>query len=235
MPRTPKASAGDKTPVSRKLPPTSKPGIRVEDPKKAYTIHQLAEVGAVVLIGNQIDSFVDWLLNSALRAPDSLFWEIGRRMRLEAKLDILRERAARSHIFNDDARSCIKVSLDAISEYNKYRNRIAHSVPYYPDIRIASMANHKAALFQVLVTKDTLSALYLKLSLLLTELKEIDVLYRLAEQHAEERDPVARGRLRDVFAQIVRVRETQKARLSLPPLPMFPVEPEVPPMERPVP
>ena len=234
MPRTLEAPAGAKARMSRKQPPSSRPGKRAEDPKKAYTIHQLAEVGAVVLIWNEIDSFVDWLLNSALRPPDSLFWEIGRSMRLEAKLDILRERATRSRIFNDDARSCIRISLNAISEYNKYRNCIAHSVPYYPDRGRALTADHKAALFQVLVTKDTLSALYSKLSLLLTELKEIDLLYRLADEHGEERYPI-RQRLRDMLAHIVKVRETQKARLSLPTLPMFPDEPEVSLIEQPAP
>ena len=41
--------------MSRKKPPHAKPGRRVEDPKQAYTTEQLAEVGAIVLIWNQID------------------------------------------------------------------------------------------------------------------------------------------------------------------------------------
>jgi hypothetical protein len=45
--------------MSRRQPKTSRPGRRVEDPKEAYTVAQLAEVGAIALMWNQIDNFLD--------------------------------------------------------------------------------------------------------------------------------------------------------------------------------
>jgi hypothetical protein len=41
--------------MSRKLRKDAKPGRRPEDPKEAYTQEQLAQVGAIALIWNQIE------------------------------------------------------------------------------------------------------------------------------------------------------------------------------------
>jgi hypothetical protein len=92
--------------MSRRQPKTSRPGRRVEDPKEAYTVAQLAEVGAIALIWNQIDNFLDWLLHIALRTPLNLHWDIARRIRGSyAKVELLRLAADRAKILTDEAGS----------------------------------------------------------------------------------------------------------------------------------
>jgi hypothetical protein len=235
MARQPPKQGADKARMTRKQPVGATPGRRSEDPKEAYTTAQLAEVGAVVLIWNQINTFVDWLLHMALVLPHSMFWEVGPRIALENKINLLRIRAERSRLLNDDARACIKYSLDAIQEYNTFRNRIVHSVPFDADLGIAHMTSPRAEMHQVLVTTEALSALYQRMKLLLGELREIDVLYRLADDRSTHNarlrtisDPRERQRLLTVPVHIARVQEVQKARRSLPPLPLFPEDPAIP-------
>jgi hypothetical protein len=77
--------------MSRKLPKDAKPGRRPEDPKEAYTQEQLAEVGAIALIWNQIDNFLNFLIYIALQPPFYMLWEVGRRLRgTHAKIELLR-------------------------------------------------------------------------------------------------------------------------------------------------
>jgi hypothetical protein len=217
--------------MSRRQPPDARPGRRVEDPKEAYTTEQLAEVGAIALIWNQIDNFLDFLLHVSLKTPIFVHWEVARRISgSNAKIEILRIYAERANILNDDARKCIKYTLDGIVEYKRYRDDIVHSVPYDIDKGIAHMFKRHTDLVQTLVTKDALKGLYARMKLILDELREIDLLYRLADENGaravypDELDPLERRHIQDVPLQTARAVEVQKARKSLPPLPRFPDE-----------
>jgi hypothetical protein len=217
--------------MSRKQPPDSKPGRRVEDPKEAYTAEQLAEVGAIILIWNQIETFVDFLIYVTIRPPVFMVWDLPRRIRgASAKVELLRLFADRSDILNDDAREAIKITLDGVLEYKSYRDNIAHSVPYDIDKGIAHTFKSGTDMVQTLVTMDALRGLYSRLKMLLDELRDVDMLYRLADErgayavYPDEPDPVGRRRTRDVPLQAARLLECQKSRLSLLPLPRFPDE-----------
>jgi hypothetical protein len=217
--------------MSRKQPPDATPGRRVEDPKEAYSAEQLAEVGAIILIWNQIETLVDWLVHVSLRLPIMVFWDVVRRISgVRAKVDLLRLSAERSNILDDDARKCMKITLDGVLEYKGYRDNIAHSVPYDIDKGIVHTFKYGTEMTQTLVTMDALNGLYLRLKLLLDELREVDLLYRLSDEqgsfavYPEEPDPLERRRTRDVPIQTARLRECQRGRLSLPPLPRFPDE-----------
>src|SRR5262249_37068053 len=85
----------------------------------------------------------------------------------------------RAELPNEDAKKCIKTTLDGVIEYKRYRDNIAHSVVYDADRGIVHTYKQGADLVQTLVTMDALTGLYLRLSLLLEELREIDLLYRL--------------------------------------------------------
>jgi hypothetical protein len=217
--------------MRRKQPRDSRPGRRVEDPKQAYTPEQLVEVGAIVLIWNQIDAFVDFLIYVSLRPPHLMFYDLARRISgIRAKVELLRLYAERSDILNADARKLIKITLDGVLDYKRYRDDIAHSVPYDIDKGIAHTFKYGTEMVQTLVTIEALNGLYQRLKMLLDELRDVDLLYRLSDEHGafavypEEPDPVGRRRTRDVPLQTARLRETQKRRLSLPPLPNFPDE-----------
>jgi len=203
----------------------------VEDPKQAYTPEQLVEVGAIILIWNQIDAFVDFLIYVSLRPPLLMFYDLTRRISgIRGKVELLRLYADRSDILNDDARQLIKITLDGVLEYKRFRDDIAHSVPYDIDKGIAHTFKYGTEMVQTLVTIEALNGLYQRLKLLLDELRDVDLLYRLSDErgafavYPEEPDPVGRRRTRDVPLQTARLQETQKRRLSLPPLPRFPDE-----------
>jgi hypothetical protein len=105
------------------------PGRRSTDPKTDYTKEQLAEIGAIAIVWNHIDDFVDWLVHICLGAPIALTWALGRSIgSIESKLDLLTLAASQSRILNDEARACIRESFSAIKEYKTYRDRIVHSV-----------------------------------------------------------------------------------------------------------
>jgi hypothetical protein len=217
--------------MSRKQPSDSKPGRRVEDPKEAYTAEQLVEVGAIILIWNQIETFVDFLIYISLRPPVVMVFDVARRISgIRAKVELLRLYAERSDILNDEARKLIKITLDGVLEYKSYRDNIAHSVPYDIDKGIVHMFKYGAEMVQTLVTIDALCGLYRRLKLLLDELRDVDLLYRLSDErgafsvYPEEADPLERRRTRDVPIQTAQLRARQKRRLSLPPLPRFPDE-----------
>jgi hypothetical protein len=90
--------------------------------------------------------------------------------------------------------------------------------------------------WQILITKEALTSFYESLMLLRQELREIDLLYRIAEGEKRitvindntrlpEPDQPKALREQAVPAQTGRVLHYQNMRLSLPPLPKFPDEP----------
>jgi len=91
--------AGNTARMIRPQPEHSRPGRRPHDPKDAYTAEQLIEIGAIALIWNSIDDFVDFLLHICLGSPIALLWAVGRSIgSLDAKLELLELGAARSHV-----------------------------------------------------------------------------------------------------------------------------------------
>jgi hypothetical protein len=218
--------------MTRKQPADSQPGRRIEDPKEAYTSEQLAEVGAIILLWNQVETFVDWLIYMAVNPPIYLFWDAARRFKgIGAKVELLRIAADRNKILSDEAKQVIKTTLDGIVEYKRLRDNIAHSTPHDLDKGIVNTFKYGSEMMQTLVTMPALNGLYLRLRLLMDELREVDVLYRIGHPDKRRR-PFRRGddgrhaplRPLDVQAQTAQALRRQKDRLSLPPLPEFPDE-----------
>src|SRR5205085_7983966 len=161
--------------MTRKQSSASPPGVRPEDPKEAYTTVQLAEVGAVVLLWNQVETFLDLLIYTALNPP---IWDVSRHLRgVTARIKLLRLAADRNEILSDDAKRMIKTTLDAVQEYEKLRNNIAHSMPYDIDKGIAHSFTYDTDMVQTVVTLPALSGLYLRLKMLMNELREANVLF----------------------------------------------------------
>jgi hypothetical protein len=237
MTRSIPPKGGGKERMSRKLPRGAKPGRRPEDPKEAYTQAQLAEVGAIALIWNQIDNFLNWLIYIALKPPNLIIWEVGRRLRgTHAKIELLRIAAERAELLNGEARASIKYTLDGIIDCNRYRDNIIHSFPFDADKDIASAFKHHTDVVQMLMSNDALSGLYQRMKLILDEMRQIDLLYRLADEAGaravyrhEGFDPLERRRTRDVPMQTAQAVAHQNKRKALPPLPEFPGEDEAPP------
>jgi hypothetical protein len=219
--------------MTRRQPSASRPGRRVEDPKEAYTNEQLAEVGAIILLWNQVETFLDWLIYITTNPPLYLFWDVARRFKgVSAKVELIRIAADRNKILTEDAKKLIKTTLDAVVEYKRLRDNIAHSVPYDLDKGIAHTYKYGTDMMQTIVTVPALNGLYLRLKLLMNELRDVDIMFRIG--HPEERRRpfrIEHGRHEQLRPQDVQERamealQRQKERLSLPPLPEFPDESE---------
>ena len=160
--------------------------------------------------------------------------EVVRRINgMDAKLSILRHYYETNKILTDDAKQCLKIALDGVADYKKYRDLIIHCVPYDVEKGIGQHITTKAEAVQILLTKDALSALYERLCILNDELIHADLLFRLGSEegakaiYPHERDPSRVRRERDVPAVLSLVLQHQTRRLSLPPLPEFPSEEEI--------
>jgi hypothetical protein len=233
MSRSRRPNPATKARMSRKQPEGAQPGRRPEDPKDAYSAEQLAEVGAIVLLWNQIEAFIDFLTFIALRPRISLFWDITRRLRgISARVELLRLAADRNKILTSTEKQIIKTALDGVIEYKRYRDNIAHSMPYDADKGIAHSFKYGSELVQTLVTMPALTGLYMRMKLLMDELREVDMLYRIADDDETRRPRGARHDPRSpLYGSVAPSRtalalQRQKERLSLEPLPEFPDEDE---------
>jgi len=220
--------------MKRPQPRGAKPGRVEHDIKKALTTEQLAEIGAISLKFNQIESVIEFILVVILDVPPPLWWEVVRRINgIDGKLSVLRRYYEANEILTDEAKQCLKSALDAVAEYKKYRDLIIHCVPYDVDKGIGQHMTTKAEAVQILLTKEALGSLYERMCILNDELIHADLLFRLGSTegaktiHRNAADPLRVRRERDVPAVIALVRPHQNRRLALPPLPEFPSEDEI--------
>src|SRR6516165_9171732 len=218
------SKGGGKPPsrMTRKQPSGSQPGRRPWDPKEAYTTEQLAEVGAVILLWNQVEGFLDLLIYVALNPP---IFDVSRHMSLPKRIKLLRLAAKRNEILSDDAKKMIKNTLDAVAQYEKYRNNIVHSMPYDIDKGIAHNFTYDTDMAQTIVTLPALSGLYIRLKMLIYELREVLALFLFGHPDEQKRpfrlftrEPARREDVQERARGALRL---QKERLSLPPLPEF--------------
>jgi len=221
--------------MKRKQPKHAKPGRRVQNIKEVYTKEQLAEIGAITLTWNQIEHFIDWLLLVVLKIPVGLWAAVTTRINgVDAKLEILTLRASQSEILTDEARACIESCFDAVREYKGYRNAIVHSHVFDIDKGIARCDGRRGQASEVLITTEALNAVYERLVIILDELPQIDLLFRLADEkgaatiYPQESNPSLVRRTRDVPVVTEQVSKYQDRRKSLPPLPEFPKDSATP-------
>jgi len=151
-------------------------------------------------------------------------------MSLPKRIKLLRLAAKRNEILSDDAKKMIKNTLDAVAQYEKYRNNIVHSMPYDIDKGIAHNFTYDTDMAQTIVTLPALSGLYIRLKMLIYELREVLALFLFGHPDEQKRpfrlftrEP---ARQEDVQERARGALLLQKERLSLPPLPEFPDEAE---------
>jgi hypothetical protein len=205
------------------------------DPEKAYKKKQLAKMGALSIAWNQVESSIDWL-GSWILFPASPFY-----LKLEAqdvisfsgKVALLRACATNAKLLNDEAKRCIKLTLDGVLECRTYRNAVIHSHIYDHKKGIASYTAENGKPYQVMVSYEALSGLYDRLVLLKRELMEIDLLLRMeleptaikmispttGQPEFDQRRALLERGVPNTTRQVL---HHQKERRSLPPLPLFP-------------
>ncbi len=151
------------------------------DPKKAYTTDQLAEIGAISLKWNQIEAHIDFIGSFILftRSPLWLQLSIDKALSTKAKLALLRECVKNATLLDHSAKQCIEDCFSQVDQVRAYRNAIIHHHIYDHEKGIGSYIDESRSPYQILVSIDALQLLYGILCILLDELQEIDLLFRL--------------------------------------------------------
>lgn len=239
MARRKQSAPTGKERMKRNLPPfpQGRPSRFEFDVKKAFSLEQLAEIGAISVAWNQLEDLIDFLMMVSFQTLFSsfkVFSEImdGIKSR-DSKIDILETHALESGILNDTAKKCIGETFYAFKDLRHYRNAVVHCRIFDHEKGIAVFIDPDSKPWQILVTKEALSGLYERLVLLRKELMEIDLLLRMAVVPARitvisdktgspEPDQPKALRERAVPDHTQKVLLHQKARKSLPPLPEFP-------------
>ena len=166
-----------RAPVDLKLRPS-----RFEsDPKKAYSVDQLSEIGAISIRWNQLESLIDFIATFILfnKNPFWLRLSVSSSLTANKKLDLLKECLKNAELLDDSAKQCIFDCFAVSEQCRKYRNAIIHHHIYDHDKGIGSFIDLDGSPHQILVSLEALSVLYLVLCKLLEELQEIDLLFRI--------------------------------------------------------
>ena len=205
------------------------------DPEKAYSTEQLAKIGAITLKWNQIEGHIDFSGSHILFA-NAPFWlriSTDRTLSTKKKLGLLKDCVKYAEFFDDPAKRCIEDCFSQIEQCGAYRNAIIHHHIYDHEKGIGSYVDESNSAYQILVSIEALKILYEIMCALLTELREIDMMFRTetGAQRPGEIDPVTQEfkelSSSDLKQTIIpqhthRLTAWQKSRRELQKLPRFP-------------
>jgi hypothetical protein len=204
------------------------------DIRKDLTPGQLEGIGAVMLAWNDIEGRLDQTLATAIGLPASIALEVTSRIGgLDGKFEIVRK-ASLSHLrLPSDIHISIAETLTLLETYKKYRDGTAHAWIIHPQEAVAPSVRQRGALYEVLVTVDALSKLYDHLAVLQKEIRAISSIIfaratMMQQAITKPRDPMLliTEPMIQGYAEILR--DYQRQRQALPPLPEFPPETEDP-------
>jgi hypothetical protein len=207
------------------------------DIRKDLTPGQLEGIGAVMLAWNAIEGRVDEILAAAIELPFKIALEVTSRINgLDGKFEIIRKSALYYLRLPDDIYQAVAQTLNLLEKpYKQYRDGIAHAWILHPQEIVAPSFRQRGALFEVLISVNALGTLYDHLIVLQNEIGSISSIIfhktRLMRQAIiPARDRMLESTEQEVRAHAAILREFQRQRQALQPLPEFPSEPEDPPM-----
>jgi hypothetical protein len=205
------------------------------DPKKAYTPEQLAEIGAITIKWNQIEAHIEFVAWHILltKSPLWLQLSINKALSAKSKLNLLKECLKHAQLLDGQATQCISDCFAQVEQCRAYRNAIIHHHIYDHEKGIGSYVDESHSPHQILVSMDALKILYQILCLLLDELGEIDLLFRIEtdaqrpghhDRATGEFHTFDDGRLKkDIIPlHVKRIMALQKSRKEMQKLPKFP-------------
>ena len=202
------------------------------DIRKDTKPSHLASIGAVTIAWNEIEALVDAVLGGAIDAPGMLRLEITSRINgFDGKTAIIKV-AAKSHIgFPESICKMIEETCGVCERHKKFRDGIIHAHILDPDDPVAETSQRRGITDEVLITEPALNALYDRLIAIRSELSEILSLIYVMKQRRNLQWRGIRGKPKLQIEQAIlngeaRLRDRQKERQSLPPLPEFPKEPD---------
>lgn len=177
-----RAATGDE--IMKRPPPDDlslRPWRFEFDPKKAYSLDQLAEMGAIALKWNQIEAHIDFIASQILfaKVPMWLHLSVDRTLRFTTKLALLGECVEKAVILSDVAKKAIAGTFTDLKSYNAYRNAVIHHSIYDHEKGIGSYIDESKKPFEILVSLEAHRNLYNLMDALLAEVREVDLLFRI--------------------------------------------------------
>jgi hypothetical protein len=208
---------------------------RFYDIRKDLAPEQLEGIGAIMLAWNDIEGRLDQILATAIGLPGSIALEVTSRINgLDGKFEIIRKSAQHHLQFSKEIYETIAKTLNDLEQrYKKYRDGIAHAWILHPQEVVAPSGRQRGKLYEVLVSVDALNTLYDHLAVLQSEIGAVSsvifVKTRLMRQEViPPVDPMLRLTERELQGYVEILRDYQRQRQALPPLPEFPPESEDP-------
>ena len=228
---------------------TSRKTKRTGDIRKDLSDAQLAAIGAAAIAYNEAEVLIDILFNTALGLSPAMVPDLTSRINgVDGKIELAKI-AMKDLGASDEAMQLIAQSLgqDGFTLMKQYRDAVVHARVLDAPAGLAQSPGKRGKTNEVLLTVDALNGLYERLALIRRELIEayqitlrlfvdryiskmavhlrqpaphLAAIADLGQSHSESK----------IQAAIVRYREHQNRRLSLPPLPEFPDELLTPPM-----
>jgi hypothetical protein len=195
-----------------------------------FGAERLQTFASILLTWNAIESAVDLMLGFALRINPELFVSVSSRINgFDGKVAIIKH-ALTSLETDEIARLPIAKALNAAEHYKKFRDAVAHVKVTDAAAEISDTVAKRGLVYEVLITKDALDALYLRICILTNEVIAAgNILGNAAVADITDDDSKREQHVELVRLALARLHEAQASRESLGPLPEFPVEPQAPP------
>lgn len=204
-------------------------GIRYGDVLKNFTPAQLAGIGAVAMTYNEAEAALHDLVTPCIDFPGDSYEVISRINGTEGLTAIIRSATTRFDLTEEQTRS-LKFALDEFSQLKTYRDGVIHSRIKDISSGIAVAHLSKGIRVDILLSEESLEALYTRLAILTDEMQELATVLTLKRSlmFCPSKGDEHKLRLEQAIqAATARCQQHQTHRLSLPPFPEFPEEPAV--------
>jgi hypothetical protein len=199
-------------------------GRTTGDIKRDLSKDQLAGIGAVAMAWNSAESFVDLLLTIALGLDTSLASDLTDRVGAFDAKSVLINQASVKRLRLDHELFDLTETLGVAKECKTNRDGVIHAQLYNADKGLGILYKREGQ-YDVLLSQEALDSLYARLIAIRDELRIIVFILTTLNEALREDASADLERLQcepAVQGYVSQLREHQKARRSLPPLPKFP-------------
>jgi len=217
--------------MKRPFGPAKNSHAKFDDVRADFSSAQLQGIGAVAMAYNELEAELFALFMVSTGIDPNLQLDVFTRINgTDGVIEIIKKGAATLGIPAESQTELNEVLGEGVFGLHKqHRDAVIHSRMYNAPLGVGIRAGRRAALFEVLLTKEALEILYQHMTALKRQLRDA-VLFLHSARDLNNFGPGDPGREpREALAAHLSARflDHRKARQSLPPLPEFPSEPEL--------
>lgn len=186
---------------------------------------RLQKFGAIMIVWNYIETFLDANLGLALRIDIQMFPHVSSRVNgIDGKIAIIKESILLAQP-KEHTRILLSKTLNAVQAYKKYRDGIVHVKISNPSAEVADTIQRQGIADEVLISQAALDAVFNRLSLVGLEMNELFKILHHCAMGDLVSDAAEKTRHAELAEQaLVQLQSLQTEREALPPPPKFPDE-----------